>query len=38
MRVIALKDISFVADDTDIVSHIQVMLYMAGYKRRFVAC
>ena len=35
---IALKDISLVADDTDIVSMILMMVYIAGYKSRFVAC
>ena len=30
MRLIALKDLSLVADDTGIVSKIQMMLYIAG--------
>ena len=37
-RVIALKDLSIVADSTGIVSQILMMLYMAEYKSRFVAC
>ena len=36
MRLIALKDISLVADDTGIVGQILMMLYIAGYKPRFV--
>ena len=38
MRLIALKDLSLVADDTGIVSKILMTLYMAGYKPRFVVC
>jgi hypothetical protein len=38
MRLIALKDLSLVADDTGIVSKIQMMLYIAGYKSRFIEC
>jgi hypothetical protein len=38
MRPIALKDLSLVVDDTGIVSKILMMMYMAGYKSRFVAC
>ena len=41
MRLIALKDLSLVFYDTGhagVVSKIQMMLYIAGYKSRFVAC
>ena len=38
MLLIALKDLSLVADDTGIVSMILMMLYIAGHKTRFVAC
>ena len=38
MRLIGLKDLSLVADDTGIISKILMMLYIAGYKTRFVAC
>ena len=37
MHLIGLKDLSLVADDTGIVSKILMMLYIAGYKTRFVA-
>jgi len=38
MRLIALKDLSLGADDIGIVSKILMMLYIAGYKPRFVVC
>jgi hypothetical protein len=38
MRLIALKDLSLVADDIGIVSKILMMLYIARYMPRFVAC
>jgi hypothetical protein len=37
MRLIALKDLSLVVDDTGIVSKILMMVYIARYKSRFVA-
>jgi hypothetical protein len=37
-RLITLKDLSPVAEYTSIVSKILMMLYIAGYKSRFVAC
>jgi hypothetical protein len=37
MRPIALQDLSLVVDDTGIASKILMMMYMAGYKSRFVA-
>ena len=37
-RLITLKDLSPVAEDISIVSKILMMLYVAGYKLRFVAC
>ena len=33
-----LKDLSLVADDTDSVSKLLMMLYIVGYKSRFAAC
>jgi hypothetical protein len=35
---IALKDLSLVADNTGIVRKMQMILYMAGYRSRCVAC
>jgi hypothetical protein len=37
-RLVALKDLSLVADDTGIVSKILMMLYIAELKSRFLAC
>jgi hypothetical protein len=37
-RLIALKDLWLVEDDTGIVSKILMMLYIAGYKSRWFAC
>ena len=34
----SLKDLTLVEDVTGIVSKILMMLYIAGYKSRFVAC
>jgi hypothetical protein len=38
MRLIGLKDLSLVVDDTGIISKILMMLYIAGYNPLFVAC
>ena len=38
MSLLPLKDLSLVADDTDSVSKLLMMLYIDGYKSRFVAC
>jgi len=38
MRLIGLKNLSLVADDTGIISKILMMLYIAGYNPLFVAC
>ena len=38
MSTLPLKDLQLVADDIDSVSKILMMLYIAGYKSRFIAC